>query len=100
MSVCMRAKADTSTTMVTVCCMQVRRLMEEDNSKRRKAARREFQDNVRALVAFVRKRDLRVIAWMEQEERKKVEREAADLRRYELLRSTQYGLLQRSPGFP
>ncbi len=58
--------------------MQVRRLMEEDNNKRRKAARREFQDNVRALVAFVRKRDARVTAWAEQEERKRLERDAAE----------------------
>jgi DnaJ family protein A protein 5 len=52
--------------------------MEEDNNKRRKAARREFQDNVRALVAFVRKRDARVTAWAEQEERKRLERDAAE----------------------
>ena len=64
--------------------MQVRRLMEEDNSKRRKAARREFQDNVRALVAFVRKRDIRVDAWMEEEERKKAERAVLDMRRQAL----------------
>ena len=61
--------------------------MEEDNNKRRKAARREFQDNVRALVAFVRKRDVRVIAWAEQEERKRLEREAAEKRRWVPLRA-------------
>ena len=67
--------------------MQVRRLMEEDNNKRRKAVRREFQDNVRALVAFVRKRDVRVIAWAEQEERKRLEREAAEKRKWVPLRA-------------
>ncbi len=56
--------------------------MEDDNNKRRKAARREFQENVRALVAFVRKRDVRVIAWTEHEDRKKAEREAAEKRRW------------------
>ena len=61
--------------------MQVRRLMEDDHSKRRKAARREFQENVRALVAFVRKRDIRVDAWMEEQKRKKAERALLDMHR-------------------
>jgi hypothetical protein len=34
--------------------------MEEENRKLRKAARRDYMDNVRELVAFVRKRDKRV----------------------------------------
>lgn len=34
--------------------------MEEENKKHRKAARREYNDAVRELVAFVRKRDKRV----------------------------------------
>ncbi len=55
--------------------------MEDDNNKHRKAARRDFQENVRALVAFVRKRDARVIAWMEQEEITKAEHKAAEARR-------------------
>jgi DnaJ homolog subfamily A member 5 len=37
--------------------------MEEDNKKARKAARREFNDTVRELVRFVRKRDKRVVAF-------------------------------------
>ena len=77
--------------------MQVRRLMEDDNSKQRKAARREFQENVRALVAFVRKRDARVIARMEQEEIKKAEREAAEERRSVFLRFTLHLVLAGSP---
>ena len=36
--------------------------MEDENSKRRKAARRAYNDAVRELAAFVRKRDKRVIA--------------------------------------
>lgn len=64
--------------------------MEDDNNKYRKAARREFQENVRALVAFVRKRDARVIAWMEQEEIKKAEHKAAEARRLGLLRRILY----------
>ncbi|BDA42473.1 DnaJ homolog subfamily C member 21 at N-terminal half [Coccomyxa sp. Obi] len=62
---------------------KVRRLMDEDNKKMRRAARREFQENVRSLVAFVRKRDRRVAAWQHQEELKKQERLAAEERRKE-----------------
>lgn len=40
--------------------MQVRRRMEEENRKARKAARRDFNDNVRELASFVRRRDKRV----------------------------------------
>lgn len=69
--------------------------MEDDNNKQRKAARREFQDNVRALVAFVRKRDVRVIAWMEQEVVKKAEHKAAEARRLGLLRCTLHAKLSR-----
>ena len=36
--------------------------MEEENQKKRKAARRAYNDTVRELVAFVRKRDKRVAA--------------------------------------
>ena len=36
--------------------------MEDENAKRRKAARRNYNDAVRELAAFVRKRDKRVIA--------------------------------------
>ena len=37
--------------------------MEEENRKLRKAKRREFNDTVRELAAFVRKRDKRVAAY-------------------------------------
>ena len=49
-------------TPTMVHAMQVRRLMEDENAKRRKAARRNYNDAVRELAAFVRKRDKRVIA--------------------------------------
>ncbi len=41
---------------------QVRRLIEEENQKRRKALRRHYNETVRELAAFVRKRDKRVLA--------------------------------------
>lgn len=34
--------------------------MEEENKRARKAARKEYHDNLRELVAFVRRRDKRV----------------------------------------
>ena len=43
--------------------MQVRRLMEEENKKARKGKRKEFNETVRELAAFVRKRDKRVAAY-------------------------------------
>ncbi|KAL8141893.1 hypothetical protein V2J09_014925 [Rumex salicifolius] len=67
---------------------KTRRLMEEDNKKIRKKARREFNETVRGLAEFVKKRDKRVIDMMvkkekerekkrqeELEKRKKMERE-------------------------
>ncbi|KAF3338110.1 dnaJ subfamily C member 21 [Carex littledalei] len=54
-----------------------RRLMEEENKKLRKKARREYNDSVRGLAAFVKKRDERVVRMMvkkkKEEERKKKE---------------------------
>ena len=38
----------------------MRRLMEEENRKQQKAYRRQYNDRVRELVTFVRKRDKRV----------------------------------------
>ena len=45
-----------------MCCGQIRRLMEEENRKLRKTKRREFNETVKELLAFVRKRDKRVAA--------------------------------------
>ncbi len=36
--------------------------MDDENKKLRKAAKRELNDNIREIVAFVRKRDKRVAA--------------------------------------
>ncbi|CAN0871091.1 DNAJ protein JJJ1 homolog [Linum grandiflorum] len=57
-----------------------RRLMEEENKKVRKKAKREFNDTVRGLAEFVKKRDKRVIDMMakkiaETEKKKEEERE-------------------------
>lgn len=57
-----------------------RRLMEEDNKKLRKKAKREYNETVRGLAEFVKKRDKRVIDMamkrnMEMEKKKEEERE-------------------------
>ncbi|XP_028805106.1 DNAJ protein JJJ1 homolog [Neltuma alba] len=57
-----------------------RRLMEEENSKIRKKAKKEYNDTVRKLAEFVKKRDKRVIDMkvkknMEMEKKKEEERE-------------------------
>ncbi|KAK9817035.1 hypothetical protein WJX72_008708 [[Myrmecia] bisecta] len=54
---------------------KVRRLMEEDNKKKRKASKREYVENVRELVQFVRKRDKRVAAFQAQEAQRRLEKE-------------------------
>ncbi|EJD06489.1 DnaJ-domain-containing protein [Fomitiporia mediterranea MF3/22] len=46
---------------------QVRRLMERDNKKAREAARQEYNDTVRSLVKFIRKRDPRYKAHIAQQ---------------------------------
>ena len=53
---------------------KVRRLMDEENKKLRRVEQREFNDAVRALVAFVKKRDKRFAK--RQLERARVEKEA------------------------
>ncbi|SMY28889.1 unnamed protein product [Zymoseptoria tritici ST99CH_1A5] len=56
----------------------IRRRMEEENGKLRKAAKQEFNDAVRSLVAFVRKRDPRYVPNTQtEEERQRVLRDAA-----------------------
>ncbi|XP_010030640.2 LOW QUALITY PROTEIN: DNAJ protein JJJ1 homolog [Eucalyptus grandis] len=57
-----------------------RRVMEEENKKLRKKARREFNETVRGLAEFVKKRDKRVVDMMvkrnmENEKRREEERE-------------------------
>jgi len=57
---------------------RVRRLMEKENKKLRDDAIRDFNDTVRSLVAFVRKRDPRYVANTQSEaERQKVLRDSA-----------------------
>ncbi|KAL8572511.1 hypothetical protein ACOMHN_019550 [Nucella lapillus] len=53
---------------------RVRRLMEAENKKKRDAAKKERNEEIRALIAFVRKRDKRV-----QENEKKLEQRAAEI---------------------
>ncbi|KAI2634528.1 DnaJ domain-containing protein [Xylaria nigripes] len=56
----------------------VRRLMEKENKKLREDAMRDFNDAVRSLVIFVRKRDPRYVANSQSEaERQKILRESA-----------------------
>ncbi|KIH89050.1 hypothetical protein SPBR_06948 [Sporothrix brasiliensis 5110] len=57
----------------------IRRLMEKENKKARDIAAREFNDAVRSLVAFVRKRDPRYVANTQSEaERQKILRDSAN----------------------
>eukprot|EP00957_Ditylum_brightwellii_P135283 10315665-Ditylum_brightwellii.AAC.1 len=50
--------------------------MEDENGKKRKAARRERNEEVLSLVQFVKRRDLRVKARMEELKKEKVLKEA------------------------
>lgn len=54
---------------------RVRRLMEEENAKARKAAKKVYKNDILQLVAFVKKRDPRYKAHLEEQERLKKERE-------------------------
>lgn len=57
---------------------RVRRLMEKENKQIREEAKREFNDAVRSLVAFVRKRDPRYVPNTQSEaERQKILRDSA-----------------------
>ncbi|KAG0575623.1 hypothetical protein KC19_5G017900 [Ceratodon purpureus] len=62
---------------------KVRRLMEEENNKVRKRERREFNNSVRQLASFVKKRDKRVIEKQLElqkiQKQKEVERKARQL---------------------
>ncbi|GMH38384.1 hypothetical protein BSKO_06268 [Bryopsis sp. KO-2023] len=61
---------------------KVRRAMEDENKKMRKAARREFNNIVRQLAAFVKKRDKRVTKFQKEE----ADRKAAQKRAQEEMR--------------
>ncbi|KAK9845932.1 hypothetical protein WJX81_006341 [Elliptochloris bilobata] len=60
---------------------KVRRLMEADNAQRRSARRREFNQTVRELAAFARKRDKRVAAWQAAQAQLRLDRQAAEQQR-------------------
>jgi DnaJ homolog subfamily A member 5 len=62
-------------------CLQVRRAMEQENEKHRKNARKEYNEGVRELVTFLRKRDKRVAARQVEEAKRKEERMAAEAAR-------------------
>jgi DnaJ family protein A protein 5 len=69
---------------------EIRRAIERDNRRERERARREFQALVRELVAFVKKRDRRVLKHKEEEARKeaeKLERQVQEREQWERLRS-------------
>ena len=66
------------------------RLMEKENKKLRDAARRNRNEEVRALAAFVKKRDKRVRAYIKQlEEREKALKEASEKKRIEQIKEKQ-----------
>jgi len=54
---------------------RVRRLMEEENNKARKTAKKVYKNDILQLVAFVKKRDPRMKAHIEEQERLRKERE-------------------------
>jgi DnaJ family protein A protein 5 len=69
---------------------QYKRGMEKDNKKARDAGRRAYNDVVRSLAAFVRKRDPRYKAYMEQvNQRKRVQEEEAKARLEQQRRAAQ-----------
>lgn len=60
---------------------RVRRVIERENEKQIKAARKEYNEGVRMLVEFVKKRDKRVVAHQAQEAKQRMERQAAEQKR-------------------
>jgi DnaJ family protein A protein 5 len=60
-----------------------RRAVEKENKKGRDGARRDYNDLVRSLVAFCKKRDMRVLRIAQERAREKEERDAAFRRQQE-----------------
>ncbi|XP_021761506.1 DNAJ protein JJJ1 homolog [Chenopodium quinoa] len=56
-----------------------RRVMEEENKKVRKKAKREFNETVRGLAEFVKKRDKRVIDMMVKKEKEREKKRAEEM---------------------
>lgn len=57
---------------------KVRRAMEAENEKARRSVKKEYNEAVRNLVGFLKKRDKRVAAWQVEEARRREERERAE----------------------
>lgn len=55
---------------------QIRRLMEKENKKERDKAKREYNECVRKLVMFVKKRDLRLMEYLKEIQNEKMIQEA------------------------
>ncbi|KAJ3167716.1 hypothetical protein HDU88_002163 [Geranomyces variabilis] len=60
---------------------RIRRLMEKDNRRARELARRDFNDCVRSLAAFLRKRDPRYKGWKERAEKEAKEKVVEERKR-------------------
>lgn len=60
---------------------EVRRLMEKENKKERAKVKKDFNNNVRELVAFVKKRDPRVIRRRKEEEAERARKEEERIQR-------------------
>lgn len=56
-------------------------MVEAENEKARRAARREYNENVREMVAFVRKRDRRVLEHVKEEAARRAETAAREAER-------------------
>lgn len=74
---------------------EYRRAMEKENKKQRAKFKKEFNNNVRELVKFVKKRDPRVIKRREQEEKEREEREKARKQREQMEKEEKRGEAQR-----
>lgn len=74
--------------------------MEKENKKTRDKARKEKNELVRQLVAFIRKRDKRVQAHRKLVEEQNAEkaRKAEEMRRQQKLRQAKYGIFSKYGG--
>jgi curved DNA-binding protein CbpA len=65
---------------------QIRRAMEKENKEARQAAKKEYNENVRNLVRFVKKRDKRVMAYEQKEKLEELQKAVNDTRHMACLR--------------
>lgn len=68
---------------------RVKRMMEKENKRAREMGRREYNDTIRALAAFIRKRDPRYKKWQEEQETTRAGPEAEAKRRAYVARMEQ-----------